>query len=297
MAKKKPNKKRAAQYFIPHDFKEEVEVLNQSSYCIWMTPLAFQKMWHFVDICSQEVGWLGSVEREGRNFIITDVFMFEQEVTGTTTSLDEAGQTKLMENFLAQENGTELYNSIRFWGHSHVNMGTTPSGQDETTMKEFEENGCAWFIRGIFNKRGRAQFDIFLYDEGVRVNDVRWAILVEMPEFDIRKELETEIQKKVTTKKYVYPSYAGGWGGGNGYDPTKRTGNGTVNHSVHPTVGQGNRSSSQQGNVWDEFYTANPSGTLDLDEDDEGTTFFNNNGVVEELKPETKKETKKDKTK
>jgi hypothetical protein len=63
---------------------------------------------------------------------------------------------------------------LRFWGHSHVRMGTSPSSTDENTPLNYQRLGLPWFIRGIFNKLGRAEFTVYLFEEGYRFIDVPW---------------------------------------------------------------------------------------------------------------------------
>jgi len=72
--------------------------------------------------------------------------------------------------------GLEKANKLRFWGHSHVHMGTSPSGTDERTMERFGREQMPWYVRGIFNKYGRAEFTLYLFDRGLRINDAAWAV-------------------------------------------------------------------------------------------------------------------------
>ena len=55
----------------------------------------------------------------------------------------------------------DQFNRMRFHGHSHVNMGVSPSGTDDKYRKDM----CAliedFYIFGIFNKKGASQIDIY----------------------------------------------------------------------------------------------------------------------------------------
>ena len=103
---------------------------------IIITYPALLKMRQIVQTCSAEVGWLGSVTKKDNNYIIDDVYLLKQSVTGATTELDEEDMNSMLRNILIKE-GEEKYNSIRVWGHSHVNMQVFASGQDDDTFKEY----------------------------------------------------------------------------------------------------------------------------------------------------------------
>lgn len=162
----------------PHAFRPSAELIAASP-TVYLSVDAFKRMLLFVELAGKEVGWLGTVEQvEGGDFLIDKVFLLEQEVTATETELSVDGQNKLMMQLLEQgDQGLEQANRLRFWGHSHVRMGTWPSFTDERTMERFGREGLPWYIRGIFNKLGRADFCIHYYDKGYRIKDVPWAVL------------------------------------------------------------------------------------------------------------------------
>ena len=43
-------------------------------------------------------------------------------------------------------------------------------------MLRFRDDGLDWYIRGIFNKLGRAEFTIYFYDLGFALKDVPWDV-------------------------------------------------------------------------------------------------------------------------
>ena len=47
----------------------------------------------------------------------------------------------------------EVFNKLRFHGHSHVNMGVSPSGVDTKYQDDILKNLNDFYIFGIFNKR------------------------------------------------------------------------------------------------------------------------------------------------
>jgi hypothetical protein len=150
----------------PHSFSPRADLLGKSPRVL-ISPAAYQRMLLYVEIANKEVGWLGTV-----------TFLLEQEVTATETELSVDGQNKLVCELLEKgdDAGVERVNRLRFWGHSHVRMGTSPSGTDESTMNRFGNEGLPWYIRGIFNKLGRGSFAIYYYDRGYRILDAPWAV-------------------------------------------------------------------------------------------------------------------------
>ncbi len=141
---------------------------------IIISPLALDKMKVYVDECRDEVGWLGTAVRDDKGIYITDTFLFDQEVSAVTTDITEEGLSTFAEELLKQPNGVEIWNNIKVWGHSHVNMATSPSRTDENQMETFVECGHDWFIRIIANKNGSLRIDLFDYALGVIYSDMPW---------------------------------------------------------------------------------------------------------------------------
>ena len=132
-------------YFNPHSFSTKVEFEKIPH--IYLTNQAYNDMAILVDEVDKEVGWLGTASVIGGGFLIDEIFLVKQEVASTTTELDEDGIAELGVELLgSREDGMDVVNSIRFWGHSHVNMQTGPSGQDDSQMDLFKQNNCDWFI-------------------------------------------------------------------------------------------------------------------------------------------------------
>lgn len=118
---------------------------------------AYHKMRQLVQQCPKEIGWHGTVHRDGLTFTITDILVFPQVVTAATVNPDDELYT-----LWAMEQPEEIFNHMRFHGHSHVNMGCTPSAVDTTYQEALIQNVKDFYIVGIFNKRD--EFNIWIYD-------------------------------------------------------------------------------------------------------------------------------------
>ncbi len=199
------------QPFAQHQFKGAIEFLGGNGIPkVLMTREAYSRMWHFVDIADKEVGWLGAVRVTPHgDYLIEEVFLLEQEVSAAQTELSSEGQAKLVQHLIdTRPDGVEVANRILFWGHSHVRMSTTASFQDDKQMEALKESGCPWFIRGIFNKLGRMEFTLYLWEAGVKIVDAPWAIY-EHVDGSIRAGIEAEFKEKVSSAPFNPATFAG----------------------------------------------------------------------------------------
>jgi hypothetical protein len=116
------------------------------------------KITALVDQCPNEIAWHGVVTRESEDsFKIVDVLVYPQSVTGATVQSIEPDYT----NWLMAHDDA-VFNNIRMQGHSHVNMGVTPSGVDMNQMNGILEQEPEYYIFQIMNKRGQIWTEIHL---------------------------------------------------------------------------------------------------------------------------------------
>lgn len=113
------------------------------------TQEAWSKLTALVNTCSKEIAWHGIVEKNNNVYTITDILVFPQTVTGATVTSDETEYSM----WLAQK-PDHIFNKLRFHGHSHVNMGVSPSGVDTTYQEDILKNLNSFYIFAIFNKKG-----------------------------------------------------------------------------------------------------------------------------------------------
>ena len=135
-----------------------IKLMRDASYNVYILPDARAKMEMYCELCEKEIGWLGFVKKyPGTGYLITDVVLLKQEVHATTTEIDPAA---LLDFWAATP--AEQQADIKLWGHSHVNMSPSPSGQDDSQMDYFKD-GNDWFIRLITNKKGDMNITIYDY--------------------------------------------------------------------------------------------------------------------------------------
>ena len=119
---------------------------------VYITTEAYVKLRKLVDDTTTEIGWYGTVTKMPgfeSVFVIDDILVYPQTVTGATCVQDDNRVFEFELNL-----STDQVNRKRFHGHSHVNMGVTPSGVDEQFYQDILTQVDDYFIVMITNKSG-----------------------------------------------------------------------------------------------------------------------------------------------
>ena len=169
---------------------------------------AFKKMNALVQNCGSEIGWFGTVERiSEKQFLIKDIIMFPQEVTGATVQEDESGDTDWRD-----ELSDEAFNALRFYGHSHVKMCCTPSTTDTDHYKSMIQNVQDFYIFGIFNKNATNNYWFNIYDIANNVlyekDDIIYKYLITPEDEWAEEQIKKFVKEKVVTPANV-ANYSG----------------------------------------------------------------------------------------
>lgn len=173
-----------------------IRMMKNKSPKIYMTEFAHQKLETYIAECNDEIGALATVEQTSKGvYLIKDAFLFKQEVHSTTCEITTEGLTEFANEILALENGVEIWNEIRCWFHSHVNMGISPSGQDEKQMELFENSGHDFFIRLIGNKKGEMGITLYDYSQGIIWDNLDYNIIYDDTKADKVIELKEKIEE------------------------------------------------------------------------------------------------------
>jgi hypothetical protein len=174
---------------------KSIKTLDNIYYNVYASRLAYEKMKAYTDICVWEIGWFGYVSKvEGLGFLVEDVYLLKQDAHATTTEIHPEAT---LEHFSLMT--AEQVSKNRLWGHSHVNMGVTPSGQDESQAKEHYADCEDFYIRLIMNKK--EEFHITVYDMERKLEVVLDSLPVYEPEIlEMRLGIAEEIKEKVSYK-------------------------------------------------------------------------------------------------
>lgn len=147
---------------------------------LYFTEDAWNKMQALVREFSTEVGWHGTAKRgddpSKDEYIITDILVpYPQYVTGATVNTEQ----KEYDQWLYSEENDDVFNDIRFHGHSHVGMPTSPSSVDlnhwDGIIEQLE--GDMFYIFAIWNKRG---------DKTIKIYDFAKNILFDTYDIDVK---------------------------------------------------------------------------------------------------------------
>lgn len=164
--------------------------------------LVYQKIMYFVDKSDIEVSGLGKIvfDKDG-NIRVVDAMLLPQKNTATTTDILPEDVGKAM--FLMKDTEGEL----KFWWHSHVNMGVFWSGTDHDTIVKLASGG--WFVSTVFNKKRQMKTCIAMSQpfHGI-IDDVDTSVSRTLDN-SLIKEWDKEYEEKVTNNiqplKVVHP--------------------------------------------------------------------------------------------
>lgn len=192
---------------------------------LYFTELAYLKMLTLVREFDKEVAWHGIAHRcedEEDAYIISDILVYPQEVTGATVNTDQEKYQMWLMN-----HDDDVFNNIRMQGHSHVNMGTSPSTVDNSLYDRILEqlDDDMFYIFLIWNKRNEKTIKI--YDLAKNVLFETADVTVKVREDDIGMERFLKCAKEmVQDKKYTptTPSHGKPYGYGGYYGTYNQTG-------------------------------------------------------------------------
>ena len=178
---------------------------------LYISAIAYLKMMLYVRDTSTEIAWHGTVKKHGKNiFQITDVMLYPQTVTGTTVTTEQDKYNEWIQNL-----DDDTHNSMRFQGHSHVNMATTPSGTDITFYNDILQvlPNNDYYIFMIMNKQG--SMTLLIYDLAENIiyenEDIEYSIVNDTQTQPLENGFteileDIAIQKEDYCKTYTYPN-------------------------------------------------------------------------------------------
>lgn len=178
---------------------------------------AYHQMFALINHFNCEVAWAGTVNRiDETHFQITKILLYPQVVTSVTVNTDTSEYSMWYAKLPDED-----FNSLHFQGHSHVNMGVTPSSTDMEDqwrlIGNLPKDGYQIFM--IWNKR--REYNVRVIDLAKNVIYEGEDVNVTVGDFDTARFLESadEIVKKSTPAASAYGG-AGNWAGSTNYGGT-----------------------------------------------------------------------------
>ena len=125
---------------------------------VYLTASTYLKIMSVVSTSNKELAWHGVVTKLDNNYLISDIMLYPQTVTTTTVDADEEKYAQ----WLMQLDDNTI-KTLRFQGHSHVNMGASPSGRDTDNWQKFLNilKDDDFYIFCIANKKGDFYWNIY----------------------------------------------------------------------------------------------------------------------------------------
>ena len=212
---------------------------------LYFTDTAWLKMQRLIREQTAEIGWYGVASRsddEENAYIISDILVYPQTVTGTTVDMD----AEKCAIWMFENREDERFDNIHMQGHSHVNMSVSPSGVDlghqEDILDMLDEDGFYIFL--IWNKRN---------EKYIKIYDLEKNVLFETADVTVTVKNEIglddflgEAKKVASTKTYTpaatsgYNAYGNAYNGYTSYNakpvPVSGTTNPAVSSTAKPTV-------------------------------------------------------------
>ena len=171
---------------------------------IFITSEAYIKMRTLVNKTSTELGWYGFVSKlPGLDnvYVIEDIIVYPQRVTGATCEQDE---DRMFEFEMSLT--TEQVRARRFQGHSHVNMGVTPSGVDETFYQDLLSQVRDYYIIMVTNKRCDNHIRFYDMENNIVYTELELKVLLDNGT-DVDKWYQTEVDNNLSkTTPIIYNS-------------------------------------------------------------------------------------------
>lgn len=144
---------------------------------------AIKYMQAIVEVHDEEVGFLGVVDELPRGskdqlaLHVRNIFYPKHsEANGATCEISSEGEALMMEQ-LCEEGREDDIALTRFWGHSHVNMQTFASGQDEVQLQEKVDKLQTYYIRAICNKKSEMSLTVCDIEKGYQYDHVQWTVV------------------------------------------------------------------------------------------------------------------------
>lgn len=172
---------------------------------LYFTKKAYLKLKYYVTQCEDEISGLGKVETElieGRRiFLVTDLEIFNQEVTAAHSTIDDDALAKFQYEIMAKG---EEPGDYKLWWHSHAAMDTFFSTTDTGTIDKSTE--FEYLISLVTNHEMEfsARIDVF---DPIRAHEELKVVVLEEENAELKELCKKEIENKVTKKVYLSRTY------------------------------------------------------------------------------------------
>jgi hypothetical protein len=174
--------------------QEKVGEVRSKFTTLYVDPTVMKRIHYYAAAAEGEVSGLGTIIKDDKGrHIVNAVYLLEQESSGADTDLKPEAISKLMIDIM---NKNEDPAALKFWWHSHANMGVFWSGTDDTCAETLSRE---YAFSLVVNKQREMRCRLDLYApfritfDGVKVTE-----LVQEDD-NLKEECEKEVKEKVRT--------------------------------------------------------------------------------------------------
>lgn len=153
---------------------------------------AWAKLRYFVDNTDGEISGLGKIERDGDNFVVTDVQIFTQSVSGAHSDIPAQALAQFQVELMRQGESMEQW---VLWWHSHAKMGVFFSQRDKDTIDESTD--FRYMVSLVTNHKHELTARVDVY-EPARLYSAIDVVVLEPDYPDIEEACKAEITKKLS---------------------------------------------------------------------------------------------------
>jgi len=141
---------------------------------------------------TQEFGFMGEIERDGIDYIVTKLHILPQKTTAAYFETDDDKYPEwLGKTFPKPEDRRKL----RLQAHSHVNMATSPSGVDDTQIRKMIDNVKDYFIQLIINHKMENTVNLYSKERNL--------IYTNLPEYVKIGNILVPVGKEINLTEYT----------------------------------------------------------------------------------------------
>jgi len=168
---------------------------------IYLTDDVHKKYMAYMQLATGEISGIGrSTLDEHKNVIITELWLWRQECTSTTTDvIDHNAMFELVADLVGQGIPME---ELNVWWHSHVDMEAFFSGTDKTTINEWVNN--RYLVAVVGNRRSEFQGVISIKAPIPCEIAADVEVLQSEPDQEFMDAIQADIDAHVTVKKWAY---------------------------------------------------------------------------------------------
>lgn len=163
---------------------------------IYLTPAVKEKLDLYIEHSNTEISGVGNISINNNTLLIDEIYLLEQKNTAVNTDIDSEVFSKFCTELVKERKSIE---GLKFWWHSHVNMNTFWSAQDEQAIETLETD---FLVSIVGNKKGDylGRIDTFVPYRS-SIDDIPIKVLSSS---DLVDQIKKEISEKTIQTTHYY---------------------------------------------------------------------------------------------